>query len=202
MQRKLLTPTIVLTALMLSACASSPARFYTLAAPALPATTAPQGQTFFEMPLVSVPERFARPQIVVRTDATRVEVLEQERWSAPFNSELRDALANGVANRLGAVDVTRGGRPSGKTPVYRIVVQLRQLEAMKAGTVEAQFDWSVVRTDNSKHAACRLTVSEPVQGGGIDALVAAMQRSVDKVSAAIATDVQVLRDGKESDCRS
>ena len=169
MQRKLLTPTIVLTALMLSACASSPARFYTLAAPALPATTAPQGQTFFEMPLVSVPERFARPQI---------------------------------ANRLGAVDVTRGGRPSGKTPVYRIVVQLRQLEAMKAGTVEAQFDWSVVRTDNSKHAACRLTVSEPVQGGGIDALVAAMQRSVDKVSAAIATDVQVLRDGKESDCRS
>ncbi len=210
MQRKLLTPLLVLTALTLAACASTPARFYTLSSPALPVSNLAQGATFIEMPLVSVPERFARPQIVVRADATRVDVLEQERWSSPFNSELRDALANGVANRLGAVDVTRGGRPSGQVPIYRIVVQLRQLEAVRAGSVDALFEWSVVRSDGraenrsdkTKHAACRLAVSEAVQGAGIDAVVVAMQRSVDKVSAAIASDVQALREGKEVVCRS
>ena len=87
-----------LAAALLSACGSSPpTQFYTLSAPlqaGTPARAASQGpQVYIEMMPVAVPDRLARPQLVVRSDATRVEVLEQDRWSSPFNNELRDALA-------------------------------------------------------------------------------------------------------------
>jgi uncharacterized lipoprotein YmbA len=63
-----------LVASLLAACGSSPpATFYTLASPAnsAPAVrTASQGpQTFIEVMPVAVPDRLARPQLVVRSDA-------------------------------------------------------------------------------------------------------------------------------------
>jgi len=190
-------------AVLLSACASAPTRFYTLADAAAPtaaaAVSTPTGQTFIEVAPVSVPERLARPQIVVRTDATRVDILEQDRWSAPFNNELRDALASGVANRLGAVDVTRGGRPNNQ-PVYRIVVELRQLDAVKGGKVDATFGWTITRSDNSSSAVCRLSVVEPAAGLGVDGVVQGMQRAVGNAADAIAADVTALRSGKTGVC--
>jgi uncharacterized lipoprotein YmbA len=120
---------------LLAACGSSPpTQFYTLAVPAdgAAARTASQGpQTFIEVMPVSVPDRLARPHLV-RSDATRVEVLEQDRWSSPFNNELRDALAAGVAARLGAIDVSRGGRPADQAS-YRINVELRDFDAARNG---------------------------------------------------------------------
>jgi uncharacterized lipoprotein YmbA len=195
------------TAVLLSACASAPTRFYTLAETAAPATAATAvapaagGQTFIEVAPVSVPERLSRPQIVVRTDATRVDILEQDRWSAPFNNELRDALASGVANRLGAVDVTRGGRPVNQ-PVYRIVVELRQLDAVKGGKVDATFGWTITRSDNNSSAVCRLSVVEPASGLGVDGVVQGMQRAVGNAADAIAADVTALRAGKTGVCSS
>jgi len=102
-------------AVLLTACGTTgPTRFYTLAGPVAATATAPASQParqrlLIEVLPVSVPERLARPQIVVRTDDARVDILEQDRWSAPLNNELRDALASGIANRLGAIDVTRSG---------------------------------------------------------------------------------------------
>src|SRR5450830_101472 len=195
--------------LALTACSSTLTRFYTLAATGgaspSPATAAMPaaavGQTFIEVLPVSVPERLARPQIVVRTDDTRVDILEQDRWSAPFNNELRDALASGVANRLGAVDVTRGGRPVNQ-PVYRIIVELRQLDAVKGGKVDASFGWTITRSDNSASSVCRLAVVEPVSGAGIDGVVQGMQRAVANVADAISADVTALRAGKGGVCSS
>jgi len=122
-------------AVLLTACGTTgPTRFYTLAGPVAATATAPESRParqrlLIEVLPVSVPERLARPQIVVRTDEARVDILEQDRWSAPLNNELRDALASGIANRLGAIDVTRSGRPANQ-PAYRIAVELRQLDAV------------------------------------------------------------------------
>ncbi|WP_081768706.1 membrane integrity-associated transporter subunit PqiC [Herbaspirillum sp. RV1423] len=216
MQRRLTLLSAAVLTLTLVACASAPTRFYTLAGPtpdtqtppARPAASATLSvisnaprQTYIEVLPVSVPERLARPQIVVRTDDTRVDILEQDRWSAPFNNELRDALASGVANRLGAVDVTRGGRPAGR-PVYRIVVELRQLDAMKGGKVDAAFGWTITRSDDNSSAVCRLTVLEPAPGVGVDGVVQGMQRAVANVANAIAADVAALREGKTGVCSS
>lgn len=205
MQRRLTYISLTALTLALAACASAPTRFYTLATPAgvtaTAATATKSPQTFIEVMPVSVPERLARPQVVVRTDDTRVDILEQDRWSAPFNNELHDALASGVANRLGAVDVTRGGRPANQ-PVYRIVVELRQLDAVKGDKVDAAFGWTITRSDSGASAVCRLSLVEPARGAGVDGVVQGMQRAVANAAGAIAADITALRDGKSGVCSS
>ncbi|MCI1003222.1 PqiC family protein [Herbaspirillum sp. C7C8] len=194
----------VLAASLLAACGSSPpTRFYTLAAPAdggASVRTTSQGpQTFIEVMPVSVPDRLARPQLVVRSDATRVEVLEQDRWSSPFNNELRDALSAGVAARLGAIDVSRGGRPADQAS-YRIHVELRDFDAARNGQVQASFGWTITRSDDRRSAACRLTVVERVAGAANADVVAATQRAVGKAVQAIADDVRALQAGRGGQC--
>ncbi|AYR25627.1 PqiC family protein [Herbaspirillum rubrisubalbicans] len=204
MQKKnsLTLKTLAATALAfsLAACGSSPpTQFYTLTSPAdggASTRTAGQGpQSFIEVMPVAVPERLARPQLVVRSDATRVEVLEQDRWASPFNNELRDALAAGVASRLGAIDVSRSGRPADQVS-YRINVELRDFEATRNGQVQAVFGWTITRSDDRRSLACRLTAVEPVSGASNAEVVAATQKVVAQAVQEIAGNVRSLQAGQ------
>ena len=188
-------------AALLSACSSPVTRYYTLAEPA-PAT-APRSATplFVELAPLALPERLARPQMVVRkanAASTEVEVLEQHRWSSSFESELRDALASGVAARLGAADSTRGGRQTGQ-PAWRIAVQVRQFDAIDGTRVDAALSWTLRRTDADRSAACQWSASEPA-GAGIDALAQAAQRLTARASEAIARHVAAAQAGTLADC--
>lgn len=191
----------ITAALVLAGCSTTPTRFYTLAAPAQASTVASVSapKIFIEVPPIGLPERLARPQLVVRTQNTRVDILEQDRWSSPFNYELRDALASGLANRLGAVDVTRGGHPSGQ-PTYRIAIELREFDAAPGDKVQALFGWTISRSDDGRGATCQLAVAEPV-GTGIDALVAGVQRAVADAVTGIAADVTTLAAGNVAHCK-
>lgn len=196
---------IAAAALVLAGCASRPTRFYTLQAPPLAATpaTAQNARLFIEVSPIALPERLARPQLVVRSSGanagTRVDILEQERWSSPFNNELRDALASGIASRLGATDVSRSGRPTDQ-PVYRIAIELREFDAAPGDKVQATYGWTITRSDNAKTGACQLTVAQPV-AAGIDALVLGVQRTVADAADAIAASVGSFKSGAAPACR-
>jgi uncharacterized lipoprotein YmbA len=194
-----------LAALMLAACASPAPRYYSLAdgraETARPVST---GGTagFIELAPIAMPERFARPQLVVRQGAgagPEVDILEQHRWSSSFENELRDALASGIAQRLGAVDATRSGRPRSQ-PVTRIAVQLRQLDAVESSRVDAGFSWTVRPTEEGPAIACQLFVSEPV-GGGIDALASGTQRATAQLADAIARSVTAMQANAANACQ-
>ncbi|GAC1522647.1 MAG: hypothetical protein NVS3B11_22830 [Collimonas sp.] len=191
--------------LLLAGCASPPTRFYTLSAPApaVPAPAIQNARLFIDVAPVTLPERLARPQLVVRSAGsgagTRVDILEQERWSAPFNSELRDALASGIANRLGATDVSRSGRPTDQ-PVYRIAVELREFDAVLGEKVQATYGWTISRSDNSRSSVCQLSVTEAV-APGIDALVLGVQRTVADAADGIAANVTAFKANMASSCK-
>ncbi|MDP9898874.1 PqiC family protein [Variovorax ginsengisoli] len=191
---------------LIAGCASSPDRYYTLAAPG---TTAPQNASndaaaaapmFIELAPVAMPERLARPQMLVRkaTPGAQVELLEQHRWSSSFENELRDALASGVAAQLGAIDVTKGGRqPS--TPAWRIAVQVRQFDAVEDTRVDAAFSWTVRRSDADLSASCQWSTTEPV-GSGIEALAQGAQRVTARAADAIARHVRALQANPGAAC--
>ena len=183
---------------LLAGCASKPDNYYTLASPlaadAVPAT--PGGSAlplYIELAPVAVPERFARPQMVVRqpNGSVQVEVLEQHRWASSFENELRDALSAGIAGRLGALDVTKGGRQNSQ-PVWRIAVQLRQFDAVDGGRVDANFSWTLRRSDEARTMACQLSLGEAV-GSGMDALARGAQRVTANAAAAMARSVDAAR---------
>ncbi|KAF3998354.1 PqiC family protein [Glaciimonas immobilis] len=181
--------TALTAVLALSGCSTPQTRFYTLAVPsATAASRAESAQNIFiEVPPISMPERLARPQLVVRARNTQVDILEHDRWSSSFNYELRDAFASGLANRLGAIDATRSGRPAG-SPGYRIAIDLREFDAAPGDKVQALFGWTITRSDDGRSASCQLGVTEPVNAG-TGALVAGVQRAVSDAIDAIAADI-------------
>lgn len=192
---------IVLTATlatMLAGCASKPDNYYTLASPVTAADAAPSTlggavPLYIELAPVAVPERFARPQMVVRqpNGSVQVEVLEQHRWASSFENELRDALASGIAGRLGALDVTKGGRQTSQ-PVWRIAVQLQQFDAVDGGRVDAGFSWTLRRSDEARTLVCQLNLGEAV-GSGMDAVARGAQRVTAAAAAAMARSVDAAR---------
>ncbi|KQW57345.1 membrane integrity-associated transporter subunit PqiC [Variovorax sp. Root411] len=185
-------------AALLAGCASKPDNYYTLASPvaaaeAAPSTLGSAAPLYIELAPVAVPERFARPQMVVRkpNGSVQVEVLEQHRWASSFENELRDALASGVAARLGALDVTKGGR-QGALPVWRIAVQLRQFDAVDGGRVDASFGWTLRRSDEARTVVCQLDLGEAV-GTGMDAVAHGAQRVASAAAVAMARSVNAAR---------
>ena len=196
-----------LLALLVAGCSGTPTRYYTLAetAPA-PAAAASVAATplAIELAPVAMPERFARPQLVVRQAAAQkdaqaeVEVLEQSRWSSSFENELRDALAAGIATRLSAFDATKVGRPRG-LPVYRIAVQLNQFDAQPGSRVDGAFGWSVRLAEGDALLTCQLQLGEPVSGG-MDGVALGAQRITARMADEIARNVAALAAGRPAQC--
>lgn len=203
---------LALAVALLAACAAPPTRYYTLAGDALvagasttPAGAAPPPQArplYVEIGPVGVPERLARPQMVVRSDAdpasTRVDVLEQQRWSASFDRELRDAFAVAVAAQLDAVDVTRGGLPPGQ-PAYQVSIQLRRFDATPGNAVDAVYGWTIRRSDDDRNTLCQVSTAEPV-GKAMDEVVNGVQRTVVRAAERIAAGILQLQRAGRADC--
>jgi uncharacterized lipoprotein YmbA len=186
----------LVSAVLLSSCAATPESYYTLAAsmPADKVMPAPDASPIFiELAPVAVPERLARPQMVIQRAGERgaeVQLLEQHRWASSFESELRDALAGGIASGLGAIDATKGGRQPGQN-AWRIAVQLRQFDAVEHAQIDAAFSWTVRRSDRARSFACQWAGREPV-AAGIAALALGAQRATSRAAQAIARHVAML----------
>jgi len=205
LRSRLLTGVCVLAAaVLLTACANtSNARYYTLTGPAASALTPPASTTpvFIELAPVAVPERLARPQMVLSKPAgqsAELELLEQYRWTSSFENEMRDALSVGITNRLGAVDVSKSGRSQGQA-VWRIAVQLRQFDAIENTRVDAAFSWTARRSDTGSNAVCQWAGSETV-GNGMDALAQGAQRITDRAAQMIAQHLAALAGNPAAPC--
>ena len=190
---------------VLTACSttSTPARFYTLAQPATSAAAVGTTPLFVEILPVRVPERLARPQIVVRnagTDSAEVRILEQDRWSSHFNDELQDALAGAITSRLGAVDGSRGVRPV-DAHSYRIAIELTQFDAVPDHRLQTSFSWSVQRSDTDAATVCRTVLAQPIQDG-VGGVVQGMRQAVAEVAEHTSAAVSALESGGEASCGS
>ncbi|TKC91048.1 membrane integrity-associated transporter subunit PqiC [Trinickia terrae] len=192
----------------LAACSSPPSRFYTLGAGSAPAAVsgavaaaAPAGAAgaagsanpaalLIEVPPVDVPSQVARNQMVVQAGASRVDVLEQERWSSLPGDEIRRALSGDLAQRLDTIDVFGSPYPAG-VPVYRISVNVQRFESWPGSQAVLEAVWSVRAVGSRAVLTCRTLAAEPV-GPDFDALVEGHRRAVDRMSAQIAAGVRAL----------
>lgn len=193
-------------AFLMTGCSSAGGpQYYSLAETSVPArapVAASGAPAYIELAPIAMPERFMRPQMVVRKkdapDSPAVDILEDHRWSSSFENELRDALGSSIASRLGAVDVTKTGRQRGQ-PATRIAVQLGKFDAVEGSRVDASFTWTVRRTDEGPATGCQLSVSEPV-GSGFDALAQGAQRVTAKLADAIAGSVSAVKSTQVPAC--
>ncbi|MGN6261376.1 MAG: PqiC family protein [Ralstonia sp.] len=190
-------------ALLVGACASPEPTLHTLSVRP-EATDTGRFQRAFRLSGVRVPDRLDKPQIVLRTSDSEVVALEQQRWAAPFGSELRDALSANLATTLSAVDVGSAAAPAG-VPLYRIGAEMRSYDARPGQGVTALVTWRVSRDATTQGASpaaltCQTTLALPVNGqpagadanAGVDAVVSSTQHLVQQWSQHIAQSVQGL----------
>ncbi|MFA9216072.1 MAG: membrane integrity-associated transporter subunit PqiC [Sphingomonadaceae bacterium] len=188
---------IALCGVLLAGCASvPPERFYSLSngqglGPG-PATAA--APYYIEVQAVSVPPQVARSQLVVTQGAGRVELLEQERWSAPLASEIGQALSQTLSAELGTIDVFRTPTPEQAT-VYRISTNVQRFESAPGQYALLDVVWSVRAVGSNAVLTCRTIASEPV-GAGYAELVAGHRRALIRLAADIARAVRSQSAGK------
>jgi len=184
-------------ALGLAGCASQPAHYYTLIAPAQAAQPASAASFQFELLPVGIPAQADQPQLVIRQGGQGAVPLGGERWIAPLADEVRGALSADLAQALHAQDAT--GLPSGGAPRLRIKVDLRRFDSAPGEYALVDAAWSVRQLQGDAMLACTSQVREAV-GPGYDALVEGHQHALAALAAQIAQVAGAVAAGQTPAC--
>jgi uncharacterized protein len=201
----------LLAAMFLAGCASvgKKTTFYTLSVPSeVQATESYLGHQakpiFIDVMPVIVPERLARPQLVIniKDKETQLLILEQARWSSHFHYELRDAFAAHIARKIGGQNEIREirGIRARREPIYRIAIRLSQFDATLGGRVNAKFDWTIAHSTQARSAASYSVVSATA-GTDIESLVKGIGSVVAAAAERIAETLMEMNESGEATCR-
>ncbi len=167
---------------------TAPSRFYTLDATAAADGAAPVAAAIMVGP-VSVPAAVDRPQFVVQAAPNRVEVDEFNRWAAPLNDSIAQAVAGDLVKLLGTPQVAAGPLAN-FAPAYRVPSDVQRFDSGPGPAALLAAGWTVRRTADAVTRTGRTVAREPVQGGGFDALAAAHSRALATMSADIAAAIR------------
>jgi uncharacterized lipoprotein YmbA len=173
---------ICLTAALLASCSRSPrVTFYTLAVSAT-AETVPFADESMSIGPVSLPDLLDRPQLVVRTSANTVDILETHRWGESLKSDVPRVIAGNLSAMLKPTRVTTWQQGSGADARYRIPIDIQRLELTEGKGVALEALWSIRTVDGEVLHRGRSNVNQPAAASGYDALVAAQSQALMAVS--------------------
>lgn len=180
-------PITALAALLLGACSSPPAHFYTLS-PVSAAAEAPLAVAVAVGP-VSVPSVVNTVQIMVAVGANELRPEDFNRWAAPLADNISRVVAVNLASLLGSPRVSLTIDALGPTPDYTAAIEVQRFESApgRAATLEAV--WTVRRVSDGLARMGRTSVREPA-AAGFEALAAAHSRALGRLSEDIAGAVR------------
>jgi uncharacterized lipoprotein YmbA len=178
-------------AALISGCASSPSRFYTLSTTAAPAA-APAAGCAVSVGPVSVPAAVDRLQIVVRTGPNQVFISEFDRWASPLKTDISRVVAENLVSMLGTTQVTVFPASSAADASYRVMIDVLRFESEpdRAATLDALWTISAVKSGQARRS--RTTRTESTQNTGYAALVAAHSRALGQLSVEIAAAIREM----------
>ena len=181
--------------LILAACSSpAPPRFHSLMPAAPGVRAAPGVAAAWQLMPVGIPAQVDQPQFVVRRADDTFAVLEQERWIAPLNEEIRAALSEHLTATLGAP----GATPAAGRKDWRIAVDVQRFDSTP-GRTSLVAQWALLAGGDTPALRCR-SVHEQTVGAGIPALAAGHRQAVAQLSAAIAVALAAIDAGRAAAC--
>jgi uncharacterized protein len=183
--------------LLLASCSSvAPPRFHTLLPSARAASTPASGAgPAWQMPPVTIPAQVDQPQFVVRRADDTLAVLEQERWIAPLQDEIRAALVEHLTLKVGSP----GARPLAGRKDWRVVIDVSRFDSTpgRAGLV---VEWALLAgAGESAALRCRSRFEQPVDAG-MAALAAGHRQNLERLGASIALGLTTLDAGQQPGC--
>jgi len=168
---------VLVTSLLLVACASTPAtQFYTLE----PLTTSGTTTTVaIRIGHVTIPELVDRPQMVLRAGANQVSLIEQRRWA----ESLRSAVA-----RVVTANLTTPGRAVAAA-ITTVDIDVDRFDSQLGVAVDLAAHWRIDPVTGTGRGGS-MSWHEPVAGNDYADLAAAHSRALAALSRHIAASVE------------
>jgi uncharacterized protein len=184
---------------LLAACGTqAPPRFHTLLPPPAAART-PVDATpalAWQVTPVQIPAQVDQPQFVVRRADDTLAQLEQERWAAPLQDEIRAALIEHLAARLGLpLAAPANGRKD-----WRIGIDVQRFDSTP-GRSTLVVHWALAGGGSGSPVAlrCRSQFEQAVEPG-IAPLAAGHRKAIERLAEAIAPVLRALDAGQAPTC--
>lgn len=190
MKRSMCSWGALLCVLVLAACSSPRANFYTLSPDATLERTGAALPVSVVVGPVTVPELVDRPQLVTRLSDNQVVLNEFSRWGEPLKSGVADAIAGDLARLLGSERVSVSSQTVAGTEACRVRVDIVRFDSMPGDAVAVDALWTVKVAGRDALITGRSTVREKVSGPDDAALIAAHSRALASVSRDIAAAIR------------
>ena len=170
--------------------------FYALA----PASGAAAGAPIASLPdlgLVVGPLEFPRyldrPEIVRRDGANRLVVADAHRWGGSLRSDVLRVVGDDLGRLLGTSRVVVYPAEARFAARYRVVIDLRQFEAVAGDKVTLRAIWTIAGADGRAVYVEESNIEQPIASAAMSDVVAAQSAALGGMSRAIAEHVASLR---------
>ncbi|WP_051537149.1 PqiC family protein [Asaia prunellae] len=172
---------------LLSACASAPVQFYTIAPKASDMTLPQKNAPVIYVPRLSLPDYLDTQDILVR-DGSRLVRSSNGRWASRLSQSATDLIVARLSQNWPQKMVT--AYPPIDTPDARLGITIERLDLLKEGQATLLASWSELpRDETSPPLQGHATVS--VQGSVADdaAKAALLQQLFERLADKIATSL-------------
>lgn len=180
-------------------CTSAAVHYYTLTPP--PGKDPPASETAvpIDVRIVHLPPQLNRSELMVRSGATEVTLLENERWASPVNDEIKDAVRLELQRRLRG---TTGLRPD--LAKLTVDIDVRHLEAEFGRYAVFEASWTATSSglpsNGARMMACTFRADEEIHSS-YAGMVAGYQREIAALAEAIVDVLTTAATGVDAPCQ-
>ena len=169
---------------VIAGCRSTPLHLYTLS-PAASSDeahgTVSRGNEPFIIERIQIPREVDRSELIVRTNARELVLLENDTWAAPLREEVRAAITQDLAHAL----VEPANAEADRWLLTRIRIDIREWEATSQGvTLAAEWQLKSEGPGSALNQQCEGAFAQGSTGTADD-LVRADQRLMEQLAQAI-----------------
>jgi uncharacterized protein len=136
---------------------------------------------------VVLPDYIDRGELVFQSHENRFEVPYEHRWAGSLRETTTRVLGTNLARRLGTGNLHLHPWDPGTPLRYQVRVDMRQFHAVSGGDALLQCAWRIEDKSGGQVVVRQAgNFTEPVQGDGYEAVVAAQSRLLSQLADAIA----------------
>jgi uncharacterized protein len=181
-------------------CTSSPVRYYTLTPPSEQGGPVAAATSPIDVRLLHASPQLNRSELMIRSGPTEVMFLENEKWAAPVDDEIKHALRVELQRRLSRTTVLA---PDVTKLTIDIDVQHFDAELGRYALLEASWRATLYSTGGpatgARTASCAFRAEERINAGYAQ-MVAGYQREIGALADAIVAALTSAADGTRAPC--
>jgi len=127
---------------------------------------------------VSIPQLVDRPQLVIHTGPSHVDIAEQERWAVPLKESLPRMLAGELGRLVPTVRFVEYSSAAINAPSARLSIEIRRFDVQAGSGATIEAHW-IYRPSASGTRATEgdATIHEPITEAGYEGFVNSLRRA-------------------------